>query len=45
MDARIFQELDDHVRISYEEYSAKGGNVVAEIDSEIHPKMVKIYWF
>ena len=42
------QDLDDHVRSSSEEYSAKGGDVVGEIDGEIHPKMEKMktcYWF
>ena len=34
--ARTFQELADHVRSSEEEYAAKGGDVMGEIDGEIH---------
>ena len=36
------------MRSIYEEYAAKGGNVVGEIDGEIHLKMAKMktcYWF
>ena len=41
-----FKDLDNNVIRSYEEYAAeKGGNVAGDIDSEIHSKMVKIYWF
>ena len=46
--ARKFQELNDHVRSSEEEYAAKGGDVVGGIDSEINSKMAKMktcYWF
>ena len=34
--ARAFQELADHVRSSQEEYAVKGGDVMGEIDGEIH---------
>ena len=45
-DAPLLQELADHARSSQEEYAAvKGGDVAGEIDSEIHSKMVRIYWF
>ena len=40
-----FQDMDGHARSSYEEYAAKGDDVVGEIASEIHSKMVKRYWF
>ena len=46
--ARTFQELVGFVRISQEEYAAKGGNGVGLIDYEIHLKMAKMktcYWF
>ena len=43
--ARTFQELADHVRSSYEEYAAKGSDVVGEIDGEIHSKMAKAIGF
>ena len=36
------------MRSSLEEYAAKGGDVVGEIDGEIHLKMAKMkscYWF
>ena len=34
--SRTFQELADHVISSSEEYAAKGGDVMGEIDDEIH---------
>ena len=34
--ARTFQELVYHVRNSYEEYAVEGGDVMGEIDGEIH---------
>ena len=40
--AHIFQELVYHVIIIQEEYAAKCGNVVGEIDGEIHLKMAKL---
>ena len=39
---RKFQDMGDHARGSYEEYTAKGGDLVGEIDDEIHSKMSKI---
>ena len=40
-----FQEMADNERSSYEEYTAKGRDVVGGIDGKIHSKMAKIYWF
>ena len=40
--ARKSQNMGDHVRGSYEEYTAKGGDLVGEIDDKIHSKMSKI---
>ena len=40
--ARKFQDMGDHARGSYDEYTAKGGDLVGEIDDDIHLKMSKI---
>ena len=40
--ASKFQDMDDNVRGSYEEYTAKGGDLVGEIDDEIRSNMSKI---
>ena len=37
-----FTNLDDHARSSYEEYSAKGGNLGGGVDGEIHSNMTKL---
>ena len=42
--ARTFQDLDECARRNSEEYSTKGGNVVGDIDGDIHSKMAKGYW-
>ena len=44
----ILQDLDEHERSSYEDYTTKGGVVVGEIYGEIHSNMAKVkpwYWF
>ena len=41
----ISQHLDDHAISSYVEYAVKGDDVERDIESELHTKTVKIYWF
>ena len=40
--ACIFQDLVEHVRISKEDYAAKGGDFMGDIDYEIHSKISKV---